>query len=243
MPPSGAGQPPANIEINRYPTPPPQYPVQPPYPPQYPQQQASAGRMAGSGFAPAPIQKKGMSTAAKVLLILGGFGVLAVIGIVALLALAQLGSQQESPLVQPSPTPLALTSPTPASSYAYPTPTPPVETALDVSGRWQFSLTMVNGEAVTDVMDLQQDGEQIRTTDSDGTTAKGTLRGDKLTLTFKQELSAQDRAEMGNSLGEISWLSVTISGRVTENRMSGDCSVKTNTGLSMGGICKWTATR
>ena len=209
-------------------------------PPQYPHQHSANP---GVGFAPAPVQKKGMSTAAKVLLILGGFGLLAVIGIVALIALAQLGSQQESPQVQPSPTPLAAVSYSPTPAYAYPTPPPPVETALDVSGRWQFNLTMVNGETVTDVMNLQQDGEQVRTTDSDGATAKGTLRGDKLTLTFKQQLSAEDRAEMGNSLGEISWLSVTISGRVTENHMSGDCSVKTNTGLSMGGICKWTATR
>ena len=240
QPPSQPPVRPPSQGYQNYP-PPPQYSGgQPPMPPQYPHQHSANP---GVGFAPAPVQKKGMSTAAKVLLILGGFGLLAVIGIVALIALAQLGSQQESPQVQPSPTPLAAVSYSPTPAYAYPTPPPPVETALDVSGRWQFNLTMVNGETVTDVMNLQQDGEQVRTTDSDGATAKGTLRGDKLTLTFKQQLSAEDRAEMGNSLGEISWLSVTISGRVTENHMSGDCSVKTNTGLSMGGICKWTATR
>lgn len=243
QPPSQPPVGPASRGYQNYPPPPPQYSGgQPPMPPQYPSQYPQPhSANPGVGFAPAPAQKKGMSTAAKVLLILGGFGFLAVVGIVALIALAQLGSQQESPQVFPSPTPAAVTSYSPTPE-AYQTPMP-VETALDVSGRWQFSLTMVNGETTNDVMNLQQDGEQVTSVDSDGATATGTLRGDKLTLAFKQQLSAEDRAQMGDGLGDISWLSITISGRVTENRMSGDCSVKTNTGLSIGGICKWTATR
>ena len=245
QPPSQPPMRPASQGYQNYPSPQQQYsggqpPMPPQYPPQYPQQHSANP---GVGFAPAPAQKKGMSTAAKVLLVIGGFGFLGVVGIIALIVLAQLGSQQESPQVLPTPTPLAAVSSSPTPAYSYQTPTPPVEAALDVSGRWQFSMTMLNSETVNDEMNLQQDGEQVTSVDSDGATAKGTLRGDKLTLTFKQQLSAEDRAEMGNSLGDINWLSITISGRVTENRMSGDCSVKTNTGLSIGGICKWTATR
>ncbi|HEX9004865.1 MAG TPA: protein kinase [Blastocatellia bacterium] len=239
MPPSGARQAPANFEGNRYPTPPPQYPPQQQFPPQYPMHP-------GSGFAPAPVPKKGMSTAAKVVLVVAGLGILGVIGIVVLIALAQLGAsqnQQSLTNVEPTPTPLISTYATP-SVQPYEQGTPQVvENVLDVSGRWQFNLTMLNGETMTDVMNLQQDGEQVVSTDSEGDTAKGTLQGNKLTLAFKQQLSAEDRAGMESAFGDINSLVVTISGKVWENRMSGNCSVKTNTGLSIGGICKWTATR
>lgn len=223
----------------------PQYPPQQQFPPQY-SQPHSAGP--GSGFAPAPVpvQKKGMGTGTKVVLVIAGVGFLGIIGIIVLIALAQLGSlqnQQSLAYVEPTPTPLAITSYTPSvQPYEQATPVT-VESALDVSGRWQFNLTMLNGETMTDVMNLQQDGEQVVSTDSEGDTARGTLKGNKLTLAFKQQLSAEDRAGMESAFGDISSLVVTISGTVRENRMSGDCSVKTNTGLSIGGICKWTATR
>lgn len=202
---------------------------------------------------PARVAKKGMSTAAKIMLVIVGLAILSIIGIIVLLALAQFASEQaarQSLSVQPTATPLALASVAPyqEGKGALPTPTPPqfstyIENGLDVSGRWQFSLTMLDGETMSDALVLQQDGAKITGTDDEGDSATGSLNGNKLNLAYKQPLSAEDRAAMAPVFGDIRSFTITLTGIVQGNTMSGSCSMKTNTGLSVSGICKWTATR
>lgn len=238
MPPSAARQAPQAFAHGPYPTP------QQPYP--TPQQFPSGG-----GFAPAPIQKKGMGTAAKVVLVVVGLGVLGFIGLIVLGALIQLSNQQTaqqsvSPL--PTTTPLAIASgPTPSQSYGQtPAASPqqtPVDNGLDVTGRWQFYVTMLDSETMSDVMDLRQNGTEVIGTDTDGETATGTLRGNKISLAYKQPLSAADRSAMGSVFGNITSLIITISGTLRENQMHGTCGIKTDTGVSINGLCKWSAVR
>lgn len=242
MPPSADRQGPASFGMNQPPTPQPQYPPPMLHPPR-----------ANSGMPPARVAKKGMSTAAKIMLVIVGLAILSIIGIVVLLALAQFASEQaarQSLSVQPTATPLALASVAPyqEGKGALPTPTPPqfstyIENGLDVSGRWQFSLTMLDGETMSDALVLQQDGAKITGTDDEGDSATGSLNGNKLNLAYKQPLSAEDRAAMAPVFGDIRSFTITLTGIVQGNTMSGSCSMKTNTGLSVSGICKWTATR
>lgn len=242
MPPSADRQGPASFGMNQPPTPQPQYPPPMLHPPR-----------ANSGMPPARVAKKGMSTAAKIMLVIVGLAILSIIGIIVLLALAQFASEQaarQSLSVQPTATPLALASVAPyqEGKGALPTPTPPqfstyIENGLDVSGRWQFSLTMLDGETMSDALVLQQDGAKITGTDDEGDSATGSLNGNKLNLAYKQPLSAEDRAAMAPVFGDIRSFTITLTGIVQGNTMSGSCSMKTNTGLSVSGICKWTATR
>lgn len=241
-PSSADWQRPASFGMNQPPSPQPQYPPPMPYPPR-----------ANSGMPPARAAKKGMSTAAKIVLMIVGLAILSIIGIVILLALAQYASEQaalQSPSVQPTATPLALASVAPGQEEkgAVPAQTPQqfsqyVENGLDVSGRWQFNLTMLDGNTMSDAMVLQQDGNKVTGTDDEGDTATGSLNGNKLNLAYKQPLSAEDRTTMTPVFGDIRSFTITLSGIVQGNTMSGSCSMKTNTGLSVSGICKWTATR